>query len=51
MCNKLREVFGVSIEDKGIFIFKELFVWVIFCFFFVFLGNIILEGEGVRNRR
>lgn len=42
---------GASAEDKGTPIFKRSCVLTIFCSLPVSSGNIILEGEGMRNRR
>ena len=51
MCNMQREAFGAGAEDKGTPIFKGPHILTIFCSLPVFPGNIILQGEGMRNRR
>ena len=50
-CHEQSVASGASAEDKGTPIFKGSRVLTIFCSLPVSPGNIILEGEGMRNRR
>lgn len=50
MCHKQRVVSGAAQKIKAHLIFQGSRVLTIFCSLPVFPGNVILEGEGMRNR-
>ena len=51
MCHKQRVASGAAQKIKAHLIFQGSCVLTIFCSLPVFPGNIVLEGEGMRNRR